>query len=201
MTSVSGERRRARLRDEVLDAATAVLGRGGWPRLRMQAVADEVGVSRRTLYNEFGSKPALAHALVARSTGHLTDVVAAAFTAAPDLDTGWADAAGRVLVEARRDPVMRAVLHETSSPDFLPLLTSEGSYAIEFSTRAMVAAARERWPELDRDRVALAAHATVRLVISYFLRSDGDDAAAAADIGTLVCCYLTAGPPGPARPA
>ena len=188
------ERRRAQLREEVLDAATEVLRRGGWARLRMQAVADQVGVSRRTLYNEFGSKPALAHALVARSTEHLGVVVDQAFADAPDLCSGWGEAVRRVLGEARADPVLRAVLHETSSPDFLPLLTSEGSYAIDHSTRAMTDAALGRWPRLDRERVALAAHATVRLVISYFLRPDGEDARAAADISTLVGGYLASPP-------
>ena len=192
--TATAERRRAQLREEVLDAATEVLRRGGWARLRMQAVADRVGVSRRTLYNEFGSKPALAHALVARSTEHLGTVVEEAFAEAPHLCPGWNEAVRRVLGEARRDPVMRAVLHSTSSPDFLPLLTSEGSYAIEYSTRAMTDAALAHWPRLDRERVALAAHATVRLVISYFLRPDGEDARAAADISTLVGGYLASPP-------
>jgi AcrR family transcriptional regulator len=49
------ERVRSQLRDEVLDAAAATVLAGGWSALRMQIIVDQVGVSRRTLYYEFGN--------------------------------------------------------------------------------------------------------------------------------------------------
>ncbi|CDR06680.1 TetR/AcrR family transcriptional regulator [Streptomyces iranensis] len=53
-------------RESLLDAAFAALGRGPWPRVKMSEVAAAAGVSRQTLYNEFGSKDGLARALVRR---------------------------------------------------------------------------------------------------------------------------------------
>ena len=56
-------------RDSLLDAAFAALAHRPWPRIRMVDVARAAGVSRQTLYNEFGSKNGLARALVRRETG------------------------------------------------------------------------------------------------------------------------------------
>ncbi|WP_406863037.1 helix-turn-helix domain-containing protein [Streptomyces sp. HUAS MG47] len=53
-------------REALLDAALAALGRLPWSAVRMVDVAAAAGVSRQTLYNEFGSKEGLARALVRR---------------------------------------------------------------------------------------------------------------------------------------
>ncbi|MBP8537796.1 TetR/AcrR family transcriptional regulator [Streptomyces sp. MK37H] len=53
-------------RESLLDAAFAALERRPWPRVKMSDVAAAAGVSRQTLYNEFGSKEGLARALVRR---------------------------------------------------------------------------------------------------------------------------------------
>src|SRR3954453_3892332 len=53
-------------RDALLDAAYDAAVAGDWARTRMLDVARAAGVSRQTLYNEFGSKDALAQALAMR---------------------------------------------------------------------------------------------------------------------------------------
>ncbi|MFD0024411.1 TetR/AcrR family transcriptional regulator [Streptomyces sp. NPDC058382] len=54
-------------REALLDAAHAALTTRPWPSVRMVDVAAAAGVSRQTLYNEFGSKDGLARALVLRA--------------------------------------------------------------------------------------------------------------------------------------
>ncbi|WP_327708941.1 TetR/AcrR family transcriptional regulator [Streptomyces sp. NBC_00464] len=54
-------------RDALLDAAHAALTVRPWPAVRMVDVAAAAGVSRQTLYNEFGSKDGLARALARRA--------------------------------------------------------------------------------------------------------------------------------------
>ncbi|WP_406454598.1 TetR/AcrR family transcriptional regulator [Streptomyces sp. NBC_00876] len=51
-------------REALLDAARAALATRPWPAVRMVDVSAAAGVSRQTLYNEFGSKDGLALALV-----------------------------------------------------------------------------------------------------------------------------------------
>nr|WP_167307808.1 MULTISPECIES: TetR/AcrR family transcriptional regulator [Streptomyces] len=59
----------------MLDAAYAALARRPWSAVRMVDVAASAGVSRQTLYNEFGSKEGLARALVRREAdGYLAGV-------------------------------------------------------------------------------------------------------------------------------
>ncbi|MEV7346239.1 TetR/AcrR family transcriptional regulator [Streptomyces sp. NPDC093544] len=53
-------------RESLLDAAFTALARRAWSAVRMVDVAAVAGVSRQTLYNEFGSKEGLARALVRR---------------------------------------------------------------------------------------------------------------------------------------
>ncbi|MFJ1806260.1 MULTISPECIES: TetR/AcrR family transcriptional regulator [unclassified Streptomyces] len=62
-------------RESLLDAAFKALGRRPWAAVRMVDVAAAAGVSRQTLYNEFGSKEGLARALVRREAdGYLAGV-------------------------------------------------------------------------------------------------------------------------------
>ncbi|MEU9577504.1 TetR/AcrR family transcriptional regulator [Streptomyces chilikensis] len=53
-------------RDALLEAAATALERQSWAVVRMVDVAAAAGVSRQTLYNEFGSKEGLGRALVRR---------------------------------------------------------------------------------------------------------------------------------------
>ncbi|MBN0047943.1 TetR/AcrR family transcriptional regulator [Streptomyces actuosus] len=62
-------------RESLLDAAFTALARRPWPAVRMVDVAASAGVSRQTLYNEFGSKEGLARALVRREAdGYLAGI-------------------------------------------------------------------------------------------------------------------------------
>lgn len=62
-------------RESLLDAAYTALARRPWSTVRMVDVAAAAGVSRQTLYNEFGSKEGLARALVRREAdGYLAGV-------------------------------------------------------------------------------------------------------------------------------
>ncbi|MFE9019741.1 TetR/AcrR family transcriptional regulator [Streptomyces sp. NPDC007808] len=62
-------------RESLLDAAYTALVRRPWSAVRMVDVAAAAGVSRQTLYNEFGSKEGLARALVRREAdGYLAGV-------------------------------------------------------------------------------------------------------------------------------
>jgi len=80
-------------RESLLDAAYEALARRPWSAVRMVDVAAAAGVSRQTLYNEFGSKEGLARALVRREAdGYLTGVERAL--------TGHGDALQRLTVTA-----------------------------------------------------------------------------------------------------
>jgi AcrR family transcriptional regulator len=185
------ERVRSQLRDEVLDAASEAVSAGGWAALRMQAVADQVGISRRTLYYEFGNKTRLAQALVLRLTERFLDRVQDAITQADDLAAGWEAAVHSALHAAEVDPVLSTVLTGSAREDFLPLLTSEGTQVIDYATMRLSDAALKRWPELPQRQTNLAAEATVRLALSHIVRPSGNVGQAAHNIAELATGYLT----------
>ena len=98
VTRSLAERTHRLMRDEALDVAARLLVTGGWRGLRLQDVADRVGISRQTLYNEFSSKQGLAAALVLRLTEQFLDSVEAALgggdfilkSQLPAPQAGWA---------------------------------------------------------------------------------------------------------------
>jgi AcrR family transcriptional regulator len=190
MSSTFAERVRSQMRDEVLDAASEVVATGGWQALRMQGIADQVGVSRRTLYNEFGTKTLLAEALVLRVTRRILDDVESCLVSATDLVSGWEAGALTTLRTAQSDPVLSTVLTRSASGDFLPLLTSHGTPVIAYATTHMSDAVLRRWPTLPPRQTMLAAEATVRLTISYIVRPGPTIEGAARDIAELATGYL-----------
>ena len=64
-------------RERIVDAAVAMTTESGWSGVTMGALADRVGVSRQTVYNEVGSKEGLAEAVILRELARFLDVVSA----------------------------------------------------------------------------------------------------------------------------
>jgi AcrR family transcriptional regulator len=101
-------------RETLLEAAHTAVGAQPWAGVRMVDVANAAGVSRQTLYNEFGTKEGLGAALV----GRLVDgFVEGAARAAAEGGRGGADpaascaaAAAWMLRTARDEPIVRAAL-------------------------------------------------------------------------------------------
>src|SRR5690606_11304926 len=90
-------------RESLLDAAYAALARRPWSAVRMVDVAAAAGVSRQTLYNEFGSKDGLARALVRRETdGYLPGVDRALTRHGAPLERPTATAEWTVAAAGRR---------------------------------------------------------------------------------------------------
>ncbi|MFF4358310.1 TetR/AcrR family transcriptional regulator [Streptomyces sp. NPDC001604] len=97
-------------RESLLDAAYTALARRPWSAVRMVDVASAAGVSRQTLYNEFGSKEGLARALVRREAdGYLAGVERALATHSDARDRLTATAEWTAAT-ARENALVRAML-------------------------------------------------------------------------------------------
>ncbi|RPF36116.1 TetR family transcriptional regulator [Streptomyces sp. TLI_185] len=97
-------------RESLLDAAYTALARRPWSAVRMVDVASAAGVSRQTLYNEFGSKEGLARALVRREAdGYLAGVERALATHSDARDRLTATAEWTAST-ARENALVRAML-------------------------------------------------------------------------------------------
>ena len=118
---------RALLRDSLLDAAGALLRDRSWGEVTMAEVARAAGVSRQTLYNEFGSRPEFAQAYVLREADRFIAAVELAISAnAPDAEAALGAAFDLFIAAAAENPLVRAVLTPGGESELLPLVTTRG---------------------------------------------------------------------------
>ena len=154
--------------ERILAAAAEMTTEVGWSSVTMAGVAERVGVSRQTVYNEWGSRDRLAEAMVLRELGAFLDEVDAGFAAHPhDIREGTEAAIGRVLDLARTNPLLRAIVTAThgAETELLPLLTTRAD--------VVIAVARER----VRDRLAVTVDLLVRAVLSHVMQPSAEPAA------------------------
>ncbi|MGC3002938.1 TetR/AcrR family transcriptional regulator, partial [Streptomyces sp. G35A] len=97
-------------RESLLDAAYTALERRPWSAVRMVDVAAAAGVSRQTLYNEFGSKDGLARALVRREADGYLAGVDRALTGPADPRDRLTATAEWTTSTARENALVRALL-------------------------------------------------------------------------------------------
>ncbi|MFF3579536.1 TetR/AcrR family transcriptional regulator [Streptomyces mirabilis] len=97
-------------RESLLDAAYTALAHRPWSTVRMVDVAAVAGVSRQTLYNEFGSKEGLARALVRREADGYLAGVERALAAHADARERLVAAAEWTTSAARGNVLVRAML-------------------------------------------------------------------------------------------
>lgn len=174
-------------RGALLDAAYAAVVAGRWERTRMLDVARVAGVSRQTLYNEFGSKDALAQALAIREADEFTAATEALLA---DTHPGGPAAAVAAAVEgtllrAADNPLLKAVLTDDAG-GLLPFLTTRAAPILALARRSIAGYLVEHWPDLPAADVALAAETVVRLTVSYLvLPSDNADGSASAVAGRV----------------
>lgn len=168
VTSSTG-RATTSLREQLLGAATALLPANGYAGLRMADVAARVGVSRQTVYNEFGTKAELVSAVSLHTASEFLEGVAARLTAAEDLTSGIRAAATYTIEHARHNRIVAAALGTDVGGDLLPYLTTRGEPVLHAATDHALAELNRRAPELDAAAAELIAETMVRLTLSHLV--------------------------------
>ncbi|GHF43561.1 AcrR family transcriptional regulator [Amycolatopsis bartoniae] len=186
ITSSFAERTRASLRETLLDAATALLAEHGHAGLRMADVAAVAGVSRQTVYNEFGNKTALVEAVALRTTAEFLEGIRHRFDTAPDLLTGVHRAVVYTIEHGRENKLVAAALGTQTGEDLLPLLTTKGEPVLSAATELAATRYLEFLPQLGEPTARLLAETVTRLALSHLVLPT-HPAAEAAD---MVCAAL-----------
>jgi AcrR family transcriptional regulator len=172
------------LRDTLLDAARRLLEDRPWAQITMAEVARAAGVSRQTLYKEFGSRDEFAQAFVIREGARFLDAVERAIRAQLDDPLGAVTAGLEVfLTVASQDPLMRLLLDDDGTGGMLPLITTQSRPVLEWASERLCRVMRSGWPRIRDEDAELLADSFVRLAISYVTmprRSPHETAAAAA---------------------
>lgn len=188
-------------REALLDAAQDAAVAGEWARTRMADVAAAAGVSRQTLYNEFGSKDALAAALAARETARFLAGVEAAMADHEGTPAAAVAASTAYVLRAAADnPLVKAVLTDTGE-GLLPFLTTRAEPLLAAARASITGYLHGHWPHLPADEVDLVAETVVRLTVSYLvLPADVPGEVTAARVAHLVETLLPAAPTPEVRP-
>ena len=160
-------------RDRLLTAAARFTAEHGWGALTMAKLADLIGVSRQTVYNEIGGKPQLAEAMVLRELELFLDLVDSAFQDNPeDLVSAIRTAAFRVLDLARTDPLLHAILSSSqgANSELLPLLTTNSEPLLGAAGQMIRAHVASYDVHLDEHRIEALIDMVVRLVLSHVMQ-------------------------------
>jgi AcrR family transcriptional regulator len=163
---------RQRLRDTIVDAARSRTIAAGWDAVRMGGVATTAGVSRQTVYNEFGSKAGLAEALARAEVDRFVgDVRGALLAHGSDVRAGAYAAIAHTLATAADNPLVKAILTSArgGSDELLPYLTTRAEVVLTEATGALIDWAREHLPGADQVALTFAADTIVRLVVSHIV--------------------------------
>ena len=173
------------VRERVLDAATAITVDAGWGGVTMGKVATLAKVSRQTVYNEYGAKPALGQAMVLRELERFLAVVAHELDTRDDLVDAIRAAAVGALAMARETPLLKSVLasaHSVSAGsgpgadnELLPFLTTDAGPLIAAAKAVIL----ERLPRfapsgLTAEQLDGSVDAIVRLVLSHVMQPGAD---------------------------
>jgi AcrR family transcriptional regulator len=171
---------KALLRDTLLDAAGELLRDREWAAITMADVARAAGVSRQTLYNEFGGRREFAQAYVLRVADRLIGDVEAVITAnAADPNTALTAAFERFLAEASETTLVAAIAGRDGGDELLALVTVQGGELLRAATTRLTAFLRATWPQVAAADAEIAADVLVRMAISH-AALPGDDPARAA---------------------
>jgi AcrR family transcriptional regulator len=179
------------LRDTLLDAARRLLEDRPWAQITMAEVAQSAGVSRQTLYNEFGSREEFAQAFVIREGARFLDAVERAILAHTD-DPRAAVTAGLevFLTVASQDPLVRLLLDDDGTGGMLPLITTQSRPVLEWASERLCRAMRSGWPHVRDQDTELLADTFVRLAISYVTMPREPPAETAAAAAALLAPYM-----------
>lgn len=182
------------VREALLDAAYAAAVTTGWQRARMADVAAAAGVSRQTLYNEFGDREGLALHLALRETQRFLDGVERAMDRhAGNLLTAFEAAARFALDEADGNPLVRSILTETGDAGLLPYLTTRAQPLVGAARQRVAAYLTSHWPEFSETADDVG-EVVVRLTLSYIVLAGPARPAAARRIAAVAATLLERAP-------
>ncbi len=156
------------LRDRLLDAGRDQLTDRTWAQVTMADIATAAGVSRQTLYNEFGSRDEFAQDLIIREGSRFLDAVEEAIDAnADDPLAALTAALDRFLSIAQDDPFVRLLLGDDGTGGLLPLVTTQSGPVLDWAGGRLVSAIGTHWPGVAKADLAALADTLVRLAISH----------------------------------
>jgi AcrR family transcriptional regulator len=181
------EASRVLLRDSVLDAMRDLLQTRDWSAITLADVARAAGISRQTIYNEFGSRQGLAQGYALRLADRLVDVVDDAIYAnVGDIYQALLQGFRAFFTESAADPLVISLLSGVAKPDLLQIITTDSGPIITHCSQRLTSAFMNSWISTSEEDAGILARAIVRLAMSYVSMPPEADHDVAADLARLM---------------
>lgn len=157
----------------------------------MSDVAGAAGVSRQTLYKEFGSRDEFAQAFVIHEGERFLDGVDVAVKEHLDDPRAAVGAALQAFLRsAGEDPLVRILLSDDGTGGMLPLVTTQGMPVVQWATARLTVTIEEGWNQAPTAEVKLLAESLVRLAISYITAPSDSPEKTATQAGELLGPFI-----------
>jgi len=158
-----------------------------WSAITLSDVARTAGVSRQTIYNEFGSRHGLAQGYAIRLADRMVDAIGSAI----DNNVGNVYAAflggfQMFFAESAADPLVISLLTGVAKPDLLQIITTDSAPIINRASERLTDAFMNSWVGASIDDAGVLARATVRLAMSYVSMPPEADHDVATDLARLM---------------
>lgn len=166
------------LRDSILDAMRELLLSRDWSSITLSDVAKSAGISRQTIYNEFGSRQGLAEGYALRLADRLVDAVDMAIQHnVGDVHAAFLEGFQSFFVESASDPLVISLLTGAAKPDLLQIITTDSAPIITRCSQRLTATFMDSWVRASEEDAGVLARAIVRLAMSYVSMPPEFDAA------------------------
>jgi AcrR family transcriptional regulator len=185
------------VRERALEVAAAQLETQRWDQLRIGHIATEVGVSRPTIYAEFGSKDGLGEELVLFEARRFLAGIDEALQKYADLPVKAVErAVTYTLTQGRRSAVIRAIVsgevagESNPGSSLLPFATTRSESLMATANDALTEWFSLQCSTTSAQDVADAVDTLIRVVVSYMLSNDSKTRVVAARAGRIAAKML-----------
>ena len=157
----------------------------------MSEIARAAGVSRQTVYNEFGSRAVFAQALVLREASRFIDAVQSTIAAnAEDPRVALQATFELFLTVAAENPLVSAIVSGDGADELIALFTTRGETLVEMASARLTDVLLASWPVVPREEAELLGETLVRLAISYAALPKGGPGQTAEAVASLLGPYV-----------
>ena len=181
------EASRVLLRDAILDGMRDMLLARDWSAITLSDVAKAAGISRQTIYNEFGSRQGLAEGYALRLADRLVDAVDESIRAnVGNFYAAFLEGFRAFFLESASDPLVISLLTGAAKPDLLQIITTDSAPIITRCSQRLTSTFMHSWVRASEEDSGVLARAIVRLAMSYVSMPPEADHDVARDLARLM---------------
>lgn len=158
-----------------------------WSEITLADVARTAGVSRQSIYNEFGSRQGLAQGYALRLADRLVDEVSTAVDShVGHVHEAFLHGFRTFFTDSAADPLVVSLLSGRANADLLQVITTDSGPIIAHCSRRLTEVFLDSWVLPGQPAAGVLARAIVRLALSYVSMPPEADHDVAADLAMLM---------------